>query len=301
MEPDVRFMPREDLLSVEELARVATICASLGVRKLRITGGEPTVHPELVEIIRRLAAIEGIDDLAMTTNGALMDRDSLLAWREAGLTRITLSLDSLREDRFTRMTRSRSTPGAVVRGARDALGLGFAPIKLNAVIVRGVNDDEIVALAALARELGVEMRFIEFMPLDSAHAWDPSKLVPADEVVKRISAVFPLEPVGRAHESSTSLEYRFADGKDGLIGMIAPVTHPFCGRCSRLRITADGKVRPCLFSLDEYPLAPLLRAGADDDRIARFLADATWAKQAGHGITAPGFRQPDRPMSAIGG
>jgi GTP 3',8-cyclase len=302
MEPDVRFMGADELLSVEEMLRVAAVCVGLGVEKVRITGGEPTVHPRLTEIIEGLAALP-VADLAMTTNGSLMSDERLGAWRRAGLGRITVSIDSVSPERFAALTRSRVGPERVIEGVRAARRAGFDPVKLNAVVVRGVNEDEVVPLAGLARELGVEMRFIEFMPLDSGRAWDPSRLVPAAEIVERIGSVYPLVPVGRDDPSSTALVYEFADGgaEGARIGVIAPVTRPFCGACSRLRVTADGKVRPCLFSREEWDLRPLLRGGADDRGIARFLVDSTWAKQAGHGISSPGFSQPERPMSAIGG
>lgn len=300
MDPDVRFLERGQLLNPEELARVASVCASLGVEKIRLTGGEPMVHPQLREIVERLSAVFS-GDLALTTNGSLMDEPRLRALREAGLGRLTVSIDSVRPERFAAMTRSSTGPEQVIEGVRAAMRAGFCRVKLNAVVVRGFNEDEVAPLAGLARALGIEMRYIEFMPLDSARAWDRSKLVPAAEIVSRISAVYPLKPVGREDASSTSLIYEFADGAPGRVGLIAPVTRPFCGACSRLRITADGKVRPCLFSTEEWDLRPLLRGGADDEEIATFLADVTWTKQAGHGISSSGFRQPDRPMSAIGG
>ncbi|MCC6661920.1 MAG: GTP 3',8-cyclase MoaA [Phycisphaerales bacterium] len=302
MEPDVRFLPREGLLTVDELIRVARACVSLGAQKIRITGGEPAVRPELPEIIAGVAAL-GVADVALTTNGSIMDARTLAAWREAGLTRITISIDSLDPGAFARVTRSRTTPRDVIDGVRRAVAMGFHPVKLNAVIVRGLNEDQVVPLAALARDLGVEMRYIEFMPLDSAHAWDRSRVVPAAEIAAAIDRVYPLVPLGRHDVSSTALDYAFADGAPGggRIGLIAPVTRPFCGACSRLRITADGKVRPCLFSTREWDLRPLLRDGCGDTEIEDFLLDATWTKQAGHGISAAGFEQPARPMSAIGG
>jgi cyclic pyranopterin phosphate synthase len=300
MEPEVRFMAREELLGVEELVRVARVCVGLGVEKVRITGGEPAVHPRLTEVIAGISRL-GAADVALTTNGSIMDDATLASWRGAGLRRITVSLDSVRPERFAAMTRSRATPDEVIDGVRRARAAGFDPVKLNAVVVRGFNEDEVVALAGLARELGVEMRYIEFMPLDSAHAWDRSRVVPASEIVGRIGRVFPLRALGRDDASSTALEYAFEDGAPGRIGVIAPVTRPFCGACSRLRVTADGKVRPCLFSTREWDLRPLLRGGAADADLARFLEDATWSKQAGHGIASAGFEQPERPMSAIGG
>jgi cyclic pyranopterin phosphate synthase len=300
MEPDVRFMDGPELLTVGELVRVAGVCVSLGVEKVRVTGGEPTVHPRLTEIISGLADL-GVDDLAMTTNGSLADEASLIAWKSAGLARITISIDSIRPQQFARMTRSNTKPERILEAIAASQRVGLTPVKVNAVIVRGVNEDEIVPLAAIARDHGVEVRFIEFMPLDSAHGWDLRKVVFAAEVTERISEQYELVEVGREDPSSTSLIYRFADGSPGRIGMVAPVTRVFCGACSRLRITADGKVRPCLFSRDEWDLRPLLRGGASDAELAQFLVDATWTKQRGHGITSPTFQQPDRPMSAIGG
>ncbi|MGE3108007.1 MAG: GTP 3',8-cyclase MoaA [Phycisphaerales bacterium] len=309
MEPDVRFMGSNELLSIEEMARVARVCAGLGIEKIRVTGGEPTVRTDLAEI---LAAISrGVEeaarpeggrlDLAMTTNGSLMDEARLGEWRRAGLKRITVSIDSLDAGRFARVTRSASSPGEVVEGIRAAKRAGFDPVKVNAVVVRGFNEDDVPGLAALARELAIDMRYIEFMPLDSGRAWDESKLVPASEIVERIGREFALESIERDEESSTALLYRFADGSPGRIGVIAPVTRTFCGACSRLRITADGKVRPCLFSTREWDLRPLLREGGTDGEIEEFLMDVTWTKQAGHGISSAAFEQPARPMSAIGG
>lgn len=300
MEPDVRFLPARELLGVEELIRVARVCVSLGVEKIRITGGEPAVHPRLLDIIAGLAALSA-RDLALTTNGSIMDEATLESWRDAGLRRLTVSLDSADRARFAAVTRSRTNPADVLRGVRRAQRIGFRPVKLNAVVVRGINDDEVESLAGIAHDLGVEMRYIEFMPLDSAHAWDRARVVGADEIIERIARVHALVPLGRPEQSSTALEFAFADGSPGRIGVIAPVTRPFCGACSRLRVTADGKVRPCLFSTREWDLRLLLRRGAPDDEIADFLVDATWTKQAGHGISSTGFRQPARPMSAIGG
>ena len=300
MEPGVRFLPPRELLTADELVRVARACVGLGVEKIRITGGEPAVRRDLPEVIAGVAGL-GVADVALTTNGSIMDAASLAAWRGAGLTRITVSIDSLDAGAFARVTRSRTTPAEVVAGVRRALAMGFAPVKLNAVIVRGFNEGEVVRLARLGRELGVQVRYIEFMPLDSGRAWDRSRVVPASEVAAAVGAAFPLTPLGRHDPSSTALEFAFADGAPGGVGLIAPVTRPFCGACSRLRVTADGKVRPCLFSTREWDLRPLLRNGAGDAEIEDFLLDATWTKQAGHGISSAGFEQPERPMSAIGG
>ncbi len=305
MDPGVRFMDRSELLDAQELVRVARVCVGLGVDTVRVTGGEPTLHPDLEEIIGGVAGLAGPDgaalDVAMTTNGSLMDERRLTAWRRAGLRRITISIDSVDPRRFASMTRSRTTSDRVLAGIEAALAAGLRPVKLNAVVVRGYNEYEVVGLAELARRFAVEMRFIEFMPLDSRHEWSMNRVVPATEIIARISAAHPLTPLGREDESSTSLVYEFADGAPGRIGVIAPVSRPFCGACSRLRVTADGKVRPCLFSNTEWDLRPLLRGGADDEQIAQFLVDATWTKQSGHGISSPRFTPPDRPMSAIGG
>lgn len=300
MDPDVRFADASELLSVEELVRLATVCVGLGVEKIRITGGEPTVHPRLTAIIRGVSALP-IEDIALTTNGSLMDDGKAREWHAAGLRRVTISIDSLREDRFAALTRSNCPPRRVLDAIGASTRAGLGPVKLNAVVVRGFNEDEVQDLARLAYDLGVEMRFIEYMPLDSGHHWDRSRVVPAAEIIDRIHASIPLVPDGRDEPSSTSLNYRFADGAPGRIGVIAPVTRPFCGACSRLRITADGKIRPCLFSRQEWDIRPLLRAAAKDSELRAFIADAVWTKQAGHGISSAGFVQPDRPMSAIGG
>jgi cyclic pyranopterin phosphate synthase len=300
MEPDVRFMDRSELLTTAELVRLARVCRGLGVEQVRLTGGEPTVHPELTEIIRGVAPIFP-GRVAMTTNGSLLMPERLAEWKRAGVSRITISIDSLSPDRFRALTRAPVTPEAVIAGIAAAREVGFASIKLNAVIVRGFNEDEIPNLAGLARRFGAEMRFIEYMPLDSGRKWDPGLMVSAVEVLARVQAVFPLREVGRDDPSSTAVCYEFVDGVPGRIGCIAPVTNPFCGACDRLRITADGKVRPCLFSRTEFDLRTALRSGASDGAVEDALLEATWNKQRGHGIAAPGFVQPQRSMSAIGG
>jgi cyclic pyranopterin phosphate synthase len=300
LEPDARFMPSAELLTPEEFARVARIATGLGVRTLRITGGEPTVHPQLTRIISLMAGA-GAQDVAMTTNGSRCDDASLRAWRDAGLHRLTISLDSLQPGRFSAITRSTTEPREVVGAIRRALSAGFAPVKVNAVIVRGFNEDEVPDLAALAHDFGIDMRFIEYMPLDSGRAWEPTKLVPAAEILERIRTRFDLVEMERLDLSSTSRDYAFAGGARGSIGLIAPVTRPFCGACSRLRVTADGKVRPCLFSLSEWDISHMLRSNATDGQIAQRLIDITWTKQAGHTISDPSFAQPSRSMSAIGG
>jgi len=300
MEPDVRFAPRESLLTTDEIIRVARIANALGVRKIRLTGGEPTLHPELTEIISGIRAATDVE-VAMITNASLLTRDALREWKAAGLARVTISIDSLRADRFVRLTRSTASPADVLAGIEACLAEGLTPLKLNAVLIRGFNDDEAADLAELARRYAIEMRFIEYMPLDSGHAWDSSKWVSAAETRAAIEARFALTACGDDDPSSTARTFAFADGVPGRVGFIAPVSSPFCGACSRLRLTADGKVRPCLFSTTEWDLRSLMRSGASDGDIADFMIDATWTKQPGHGIASPEFRQPARPMSAIGG
>lgn len=305
MDPDFRYMPKRELLSLEEYLTVARVCARLGIEKIRITGGEPTLYPELLPLIRGLSALPGFDtgehDLAMTTNGSRMDESAARAWREAGLRRITLSLDSLRDDRMRRITRADTSLDETIGAIRAAHAAQLVPVKVNAVVMRGVNDDEIADFADFARDHDVDMRLIEFMPLDSSRAWTRSDVVGADEMLERIQARHALVRDPGDAADSTSMNFTFADGAPGRIGLIAPVTRPFCGACSRLRITADGKVRPCLFSHVEWDLRAPLRDGADDAAIARFLVDSMWTKQAGHGIGDASFAQPARTMSAIGG
>lgn len=300
MDPDARFMQRHALLTVDEFERVARVCAGLGVERVRLTGGEPTLHPRLTEIIERIAAIPGLE-VALTTNGSRMNAGVAAEWRDAGLKRVTFSLDGVSPERFARMSRSTVAPETVLQGVRHALAAGLAPIKINAVIIRGMNEDEVVPLVGVARNFGVEVRFIEFMPLDSGRHWRRSMMVPAAEILERIQREYPLRPIGRRAAHDTSELFEFTDGSPGSIGLIASVTRPFCGACSRLRITADGKVRPCLFSEREWDLTPLLRGDADDIEIRRFLTDVTWTKQAGHGISTEGFAPPLRAMHAIGG
>ncbi len=300
MEPDVRFAPRDNLLSADELVRLALVAESLGVRKIRLTGGEPTMNPDLLQIIgeiRRRSALE----IAIITNGWRVSRDDLRAWKRAGLDRVTISIDTLRSDRFAAITRSPASPDDVIAAAEWAVAEGLTPVKLNAVLIRGHNEDEAADLAALARRLNAEMRFIEYMPLDSAHSWNASRMVPASETRRAIERRFPLVALDHDDPSRTARVFRFADGAPGRVGFIAPVTSPFCGACNRLRITADGQVRPCLFSTREWDVRAPLRSGASDEQLAELLIDATWTKQPGHGISAANFEQPDRPMSAIGG
>ncbi len=316
LEPESTFLDQRELLSPDEIVRLARVATSLGVEKIRLTGGEPTLHPRLIEIIERIARLP-ITDLAMTTNASWgpAGENWPSRWRAAGLRRLTVSIDCVDPARFAQITRSSTPLARVLDNVRAAQRAGLDPIRLNAVVIRGVNDDQVVPLAGLARELGVEVRFIEFMPLDAGRDWRPDSVVTAAEMLSAIQRVYPLTPRGRAGESSTSEDFAFVGdlvgraARAGGVGFIAPVSRPFCGACSRLRITADGKVRPCLFSRQEWDIRPLLRGGggsgggnaASDEQIAEFLQDVTWTKQAGHGISSSAFVQPERTMSAIGG
>lgn len=300
LEPGARFLPRERLLTVEELVRLACVVESLGVRRVRLTGGEPTLHPKLPVIIRGIADRTDVE-VSLITNGTLADERSLKRWRDAGLGRITFSLDTLRKDRWSSIARAPGSPRRVVEAIRSACAIGLQPVKVNAVLLRGVNDDEATDLADLARELDIEVRFIEYMPLDFGRGWGPDRFVPARETMALVEGRHRLVACERHRASEVARTYAFADGARGRVGFIASVTSPFCGACSRLRITADGMIRPCLFGAAEWDVRDLLRSGADDTLIAGRLLDAAWAKEPGHSIGASGFRQPERSMSAIGG
>lgn len=309
MEPDARFLPHAELLSPNHFARLAKICTSLGIRKIRLTGGEPTLRPDLPEIIRLIRDLAKPDEIALTTNGSLCTDQSLHAWKAAGLSRLTFSLDAVDQSLFTATTRSHSSAAEVIAAVRRAQSAGFSTIKLNAVIVRGLNDSQILPLAQLALDLNIAVRYIEYMPLDEAHAWNRDKLVTAHEILSTIQSRHPLTPIPSPDPSSTSENFLFASpsthAPSASLGVIAPVTRSFCNRCSRLRITAEGKVRPCLFSINEWSLRDLLLNHAEspdsDALIAQRLIDICWSKQAGHTINADSFEQPARPMSAIGG
>ncbi len=289
-------MAHHELLEWDEFERLVRILVGMGIRKVRVTGGEPLVRPGVEEFIARLKAI-GVHDLSMTTNGYLLEKrvDALVA---AGLDRINISLDSLDRAKFERVTRTK-TFDDVMTSIEAAHNSPLRPVKVNAVLVRGLNDDEVEAFAEFARERDLIMRFIEFMPLDADRAWTRGSMVPAAEVYERISARWPLVPV--AHErSETARKYRFADGR-GEIGLIAPVTQPFCGFCSRIRLTADGKLRTCLFSKEDHDLKFLLRNGASDDDVAQEIRSVVAGKEKGHRINEPGFVPPSRTMVFIGG
>ena len=291
------YRDHEEILSWAELQRLAGIFVGLGIRKVRITGGEPLVREGVEEYIAYLKAL-GVADLSITTNGHMLAErcDRLIA---AGLQRINISLDSLDPIKFERITRTRSYD-RVIEGIEAVQKSRLAPVKVNAVLVRGLNDDEVEAFAAFARERGVIMRFIEFMPLDADRHWSRELVVPAAEVYRRIHAQWPLEQI--PHEKSeTARKYRFADGAPGEIGLIAPVTQAFCGHCSRIRLTADGRMRTCLFSKEDHNLRGLLRANAADKEIVEWVKATVMEKEEGHRINEPGFVPPSRTMVFIGG
>jgi cyclic pyranopterin phosphate synthase len=285
-----------ELLGWEEYERLVGILVGLGIRKVRVTGGEPLVRPGVEDFIARLKPL-GVADLSMTTNGYMLAErcEQLVA---AGLDRINISLDSLDRAKFERITRTK-TFDQVMAGIDAAQASGLRPVKVNAVLVRGVNDDEVESFAAFARKRDLTMRFIEFMPLDADRAWTRDTMVPSAEIYRRISARWPLVPV--VHErSETARKYRFADGR-GEIGLISPVTQPFCGFCSRIRLTADGKLRTCLFSKDDHDLKFLLREGAGDREIGDEILRIVAQKEKGHRINEPDFVPPSRTMVFIGG
>jgi GTP 3',8-cyclase len=289
-------MPASHLLEWDEYERLVRILVGLGIRKVRVTGGEPMVRKGVEDFVARLKAL-GVEDLSMTTNGYLLAErcDQLVA---AGMNRINISLDSLNRERFEQITRTK-TFDQVIAGIDAAQASKLRPVKVNAVLVRGINDDEAEAFAEFARERDLTMRFIEFMPLDADRAWSRDMVVTGAEVHRRISARWPLVPI--VHEKSeTARKYRFADGR-GEIGLISSVSEPFCGHCSRLRMTADGKLRTCLFSKDDHDLRALLRGGAGDDEIRGRIVAIVEQKEKGHRINEPGFLPPSRTMVSIGG
>jgi GTP 3',8-cyclase len=292
--------PKEQMLSYEEIEYVCDIFVSLGIEKIRLTGGEPMLRRDIETIIRKLGKLKpGLHDLALTTNGYFLP-ERAQGLKAAGLDRVTISLDSLKRDVFKRMT-GVDVLDKVLVGIAAAKNAGLEPIKINAVIVRGHNEDEVADFAAFAREHDVKMRFIEFMPLDSGHEWSRADVVSGKEIRERINERFPLVRVEVARGSDTSSRYRFADGAPGEIGIIAPVTEPFCGACSRIRLTADGQIRTCLFSTVEHSLRDVVRSGASRAEIVEYIESVILKKEPRHFINDPGFVTPSRTMSFIGG
>jgi cyclic pyranopterin phosphate synthase len=292
------WVPKAHLLSFEEIERVVRLAVAAGITKIRLTGGEPLLRQQVEKLVARIATIPGIEDLAMTTNGFLFAAKAR-ALRDAGLQRVSFSLDSLDRANFKKMT-GRDGLDSVLESIRLARELGFAPVKINAVVIRDLNDHELEGLVAFARDLDVSLRFIEFMPLDSAHAWQREMVVPGTEILRRLQARFDLRPVAGDNPSATAKRWAHADGR-GEIGIIAPVSEPFCGHCNRIRLTADGKIRTCLFSVTEHDLRTQLRNGATDAELDQWLRAVVWQKEARHHIGEPDFVAPPRSMSCIGG
>jgi len=292
------WQPRSKILTFEEIERVVRIAVGLGIQKIRLTGGEPLLRRNVEQLVARISAIPGITDLALTTNGFLFQEKGR-ALRDAGLRRVSFSLDSLDRANFQKIT-GRDGLEEVLSGIRFAQSLGMAPVKVNAVVIRGINDHEIEALADFARELNVAIRFIEFMPLDSARAWLKELVMPGREILQRLQARFTLQRSPSRNPSETAVRWTFPDSR-GEIGLISPVSEPFCGHCNRLRLTADGKIRTCLFSVTEHDLRTRLRDGESDEVIAEYLQTVVWQKEERHHIGEPEFVAPERSMSCIGG
>jgi GTP 3',8-cyclase len=291
----LEWLPRDQVLTFEEIERIARVCVErFGIDSIRLTGGEPTVRAHLPVLVGKLAALGA--DLALTTNGATlrMIAGDLVA---AGLRRVNISLDTLRRDRFAELTR-RDQLGSVLDGIEAAKEAGLDPVKVNTVVMRGVNDDEVLDLATFGRDRGVVVRFIEWMPLDADQHWESDAVVSQDEILRTIDPVYPVEAIRRGHEPAERFVYR--DGM-GEVGVIPSVTRPFCGSCDRIRLTADGQLRSCLFAVDEVDLRALLRGGASDDEVGAAVQRCVAGKWAGHMIGQVQFVRPRRSMSQIGG
>jgi cyclic pyranopterin phosphate synthase len=298
-ETGVKFQPREQILTFEEIERFVRVAVTMGVRKLRITGGEPLVRKDLSKLIRKLTAIEGIEDLALTTNAVLL-ADQAAELYDAGLRRINVHLDTLDRERFKHITR-RDDLGRVLEGIDTAQRLGYGPIKINAVAVKNLVEPDIVELARFGRERNIEIRYIEFMPLDAQGIWDRGRVLLADDMIAMLTReIGPLEEIPDRDARAPATEYRFADGI-GRIGFIASVSRPFCLNCNRIRLTSDGKLRYCLFAIDETDIRPLLRNGGSDDDIRKAVQETVHAKWLGHEINSAQFVAPPRPMYSIGG
>ena len=292
------WLERAEILTFEEIARLVGLMSRMGVHDIRLTGGEPLVRRSFPQLVTMLAALPDVHDLSVTTNGFLLERDAE-ALVAAGVNRFNVSIDSLQQDRFYELTR-RDALAQVLRGLEALAAFPEAnPIKINAVAIRDFTEEEVIPFAELARQTPYEVRFIEFMPLDADHAWTPDQVLTGAEIRAAIDAVYPLESEPR-EPHATARVYRFADGQ-GRIGFINPVSEPFCADCNRIRLTADGRLRTCLFSLNETDLRAPLREGADDRELEQIIRDAVWRKELKHHVGEPGFIQPARSMSAIGG
>ncbi len=296
---NIRFKPRHEILSFEEITRFVRVASQMGVRRLRLTGGEPLVRADLPQLVEQLSRLPEIEDLALTTNGILL-AEQAVALRQAGLKRLNVSLDTLSEATFLKISR-RTGLDRVLAGIAAAQEAGFESVRLNAIAIRSLTENEIVPLARFARERGLELRFIEYMPLDAEEHWQAADVLDGATIRRTLEAKFgPLEPVAPPHPSQPATDFVFADG-GGRIGLIQPVSQPFCGGCDRLRLTAEGQVRNCLFSTKEWDARRLLREGGSNDEIAELVRDCVWAKAPAHGIGSDEFVRPERAMYQIGG
>lgn len=298
-EEGLEWLPRAKILTFEEIARLVRIATHEGISKVRLTGGEPLLRRNLATLVRMLTDVPGVKDLSLTTNGVLL-REHAPALSEAGLRRVNVSLDSLEEETFLRLAK-RGGLSRVLDGLEAAEKYFAGPIKVNAVILRGINDTEIEAFAKLARNRSFEIRFIEFMPLDAQNNWSREEIVTGAEIRAQIEAVYPLVADRQNRSRAPADDFVFADGVGGKVGFINSVTEPFCESCNRIRFTADGKLRTCLFSVHETDFLQLLRDGASDEHIGKCLREAVWDKEPGHTINSPDFIPASRSMSQIGG
>ncbi len=296
---NVQFRPRQEILTFEEIVRFARVVAGLGVNKLRLTGGEPLVRSDLVKLVSALNEVPGIQEIALTTNGILLE-EFAEPLKAAGLTRLNISLDTLSEQTFRRIAR-RDGLDRVLAGIEAAKRAGFKQIRLNAVAMKGVTESELVPLTQYALDRGMQMRFIEFMPLDAEQNWQAELVLSGEEIRRALEeALAPLEPAERTDPRQPASDFHFTDGR-GSVGFINPVSQPFCDQCNRLRLTAEGQIRNCLFSTVEWDARALLRNGASDEQISDLVRDCVQAKKPGQGIDEPGFLRPERAMNQIGG
>ena len=295
---NVEFMDRTNLLSFEEIHRVVAVASGLGINRIRLTGGEPLMRKDLPTLIKMINEVEGINDVAMTTNAFFL-KDQAQSLKDAGLKRLNVSLDALDPEKFRDVNR-RDCLQAVLDGLDTARKVGFKSIKINAVAVRNFSESEVMGLIEYGRSDGFEVRFIEFMPLDSDKVWERDKVLFGHEIIELIKEKYELVPVDNSLEIGPASEYTFADGK-GKIGIITAVSNPFCDHCNRIRMTADGKLRTCLFSADETNLKEMIRSGKSDENIAETIRQAVLIKEPGHKINLDDFERPDRAMHAIGG
>ena len=295
---NVEFMDRDKLLSFEELTRVANIVSKMGINRLRLTGGEPLMRKDLPVLIKMLSGVEGIDDVAMTTNAFFL-KEHAKSLKDAGLQRLNVSLDALDPEKFKHVNR-RDCLQQVLDGLKEAAQVGFKSIKINAVAMRNFSEPEIISLIEMGRSDGFEVRFIEFMPLDSDKTWERDKVLFGHEIVDLIKEKYELVPIENSLDIGPASEYNFADGK-GKLGIITAVSNPFCDHCNRIRMTADGKLRTCLFSEQETNLKELVRSGASDEEVIETIRQAVLIKEPGHKINLDDFKRPERAMHAIGG